>query len=104
MGRKLVDATNACRIRRTRGDMAFLRLFALAERVRARVFGLGIFLSPVCAWLDVFFSAADAVLLAGGLEDVAPAACGKTPATRGIGKGTTFSRAIRATSTWALQS
>src|SRR5947209_7689028 len=35
MGRKLVEATNACRIRRTRGDMGRLRLLRMAGRALA---------------------------------------------------------------------
>jgi hypothetical protein len=56
MGRKLADATNAWRIRRTRGDILFFRLFAATERICAPVFLLVIFAAP-----DVFFLGADAV-------------------------------------------
>jgi hypothetical protein len=65
MGRKLVDATNAWRMRRTRGDTGFLRLFTPAERVWARKF-----LLVTLALLDALLLGAAAVLLA-GWEDFA---------------------------------
>lgn len=65
MGRNVVEATNACRIRRTRGDIAFFRRLAAAERVCALLdFGLaeGVALLPA-----TFFVAA--LLLPAGFDD-----------------------------------
>lgn len=58
MGRKLVEATNAWSIRRTRGETGRFRLFALAERILPPFF-----LLAVLTWPDVFVLEADAALL-----------------------------------------
>jgi len=66
IGRKVVEATNACRIRRTRGDIGLFRFLAAADRVCAVP---DFALAAAVDLLPVAFLAGAVVLLAGFDEE-----------------------------------